>query len=237
MHLHAATLSVNFQLEGDTTGSSQNFGEYKGVTVPYTGLGAAPTTGTFWNQILATASTSATDFYSDGVTPSTISLTLSNSNASFNSPSSTGAATADSPTSQADLLQGWRKGTGTGIVGSFTLSGLTAGDTYAVYLYGVNGNFKGHGADFTIGSVSQNTSGSNGTTFTLGLNYVVFNNVVADSSGQITGTWAPKTGDVTNPEADFNALQVLALPEPGTLALIAVGSLMFLVSRRRRWIS
>jgi hypothetical protein len=66
----------------------------------------------------------------------------------------------------------------------------------------------------------------------LGANYVVFTDVIADPSGNITGTWQQNPTDTSFPKGDFNGLQVIAVPKPARWVMLA-GRLGLLVVIRR----
>jgi hypothetical protein len=129
--------------------------------------------------------------------------------------------------------------------GTFTLHHVPAG-TYTLYLYGTNYDAT-RGAAFAItvgggtamGGITTTLNTGQRTSFVLGDNYVVFNGVSPNASGDISGTW----GDVTNPtsmlngEGDFNGLQLVqaTVPEPSILALmVGLGTGGLALRRRRR---
>jgi hypothetical protein len=126
----------------------------------------------------------------------------------------------------------------------FTISGLIAGRSYGLYLYGTAGD-AGQGSIFRIDNGSpanRQTSGGNDGSFVEGdvatnplvdsSNYVVFSGVVADGSGQITGSL---TSNGVTPWGAFNGLQIVETPEPSSLVLLAgAAGLMAGVRRRRK---
>jgi hypothetical protein len=111
----------------------------------------------------------------------------------------------------------------------FTIGGLTDGGNYNLFFYTENGGYASGAGTYTIGLTSHtasNTAASQ-TGFVLGDNYVEFTNVTANGSGNISGT---DTGYL-------DGLQVVSAPigapEPTSMALIGLGALALLVTRRR----
>jgi hypothetical protein len=111
---------------------------------------------------------------------------------------------------------------------AFSINNLVAGNSYDLYLYGQEAAFADYGASFTISNVGGGTKTCNtpGTTvpdhFVEGGNYVKYTGVVADSNGQITGsyTWLNQTNDM-----GFNGFTIVGsfpTPEPSTLTLLIV---------------
>jgi hypothetical protein len=93
-------------------------------------------------------------------------------------------------------LQGDRVFTSGGVTGDITISGLTPGGTYNIALIA---GFNGAGSfssDFTIGGTTLTAADTVGAganangplTFTAGVTHVLFSNIVADGSGNITFT-------------------------------------------------
>ena len=136
--------------------------------------------------------------------------------------------------------------------GTVTLSGLTDGGSYQLYLYSGSGGYNNAATDFAVtngtstgspasGSYAGVVNGSNGATntgFTENANYVVFN-AVASTSGTLAITYTGVSHNNGSYEADINGLQVIstanAVPAPATLALVGVGALgLLLVSRKRK---
>ena len=109
-----------------------------------------------------------------------------------------------------------------------TISGFAAGTIVDLYLYS-GGYTTGEGAtfDFGTGAFSTNNVVNIETTYDLGGNYVKIGGLVADGSGNITGTWT-KPGNYST----FNGAQIAVIPEPSAALLGGLGMLCLL--RRRR---
>jgi hypothetical protein len=134
-------------------------------------------------------------------------------------------------------------GTSANPMGVATLQNVASG-SYDLFLYGANYD-NSRGASFTVSSgtflgglsstINDNTSGP-ANTFILGDNYVEAVGVTPDVNGNITIDW----GAVSNPfsglsgEGDFNGLQLVATPEPGTMAILGLGMAGVFLLRRRR---
>jgi hypothetical protein len=170
----------------------------------YSGQGACPEGGNYWNPIVGGGTTGATNRLSDGITASPITLT-----------------------SQLGGTYGTQGGQGTpaGLQQPYeynnvdlrldTLNNVPAG-TYNLYLYGIN-NTGTRGTLFTVStpvmpaiSLSTSNTPASLTTFTLGADYVVFSNVVVGAVGTIIFTWTANSNVTVagNIEGDLNALQL-----------------------------
>jgi hypothetical protein len=100
---------------------------------------------------------------------------------------------------------------------SFTVSGLTANSTYDFYVYACGD--AGQGSAFTVNGTSYKTTGAQGSSLAADVNYVTFS-TKADTSGTVSVNWALNGSRW----GALNAIQVVsAVPEPGTLAMLAVG--------------
>jgi hypothetical protein len=135
---------------------------------------------------------------------------------------------------------------------TIAISGLAAGGSYDIYIYALSHNTGSWGnlsdterasGAFTTSNVSGNgtsqsldngITGTNATTFTAGSNYVLFQTIVADGSGNIS-ILADATDGAGATRLHINGLQIAqiaAVPEPSAALLGALGVLGLL--RRRR---
>jgi hypothetical protein len=123
--------------------------------------------------------------------------------------------------------------------GSFSITGLTAGEAYDLYIASAHTGVTTVG-DWTTSNVNKtgpsvvidNTGNeNNGSTWVAGVNYVLFKKVVADSSGVITMTC--HLTKFNGSRIGFNGFQLISsVPEPSVALLGALGLLACL--RRRR---
>ncbi|HWA84670.1 MAG TPA: PEP-CTERM sorting domain-containing protein [Opitutus sp.] len=216
---HLSAQVVNFNFMEDYNSTNLNFG-----------LGAAPddSQNDFWNRVgpdgedAPYAQDRATMFASDGTTPTSIRVLFDGS--SF--------GTGGAPEFAADLFQGYYY---TGSSGAaFTITGLTAGDSYDFYFYSQSGALDDHrAAIFTFDGTDLTATAIPDLSFESGVNYVEFS--VTPTGTSLAGffTTAPGAG-----EADFAGVQVVtvsAVPEPSTYAAIAgLAGLGFAFIRQRR---
>lgn len=190
-------------------------------------IGAA---GNTWNDLSAVAGSDVNSLGTVGlnkVDGSSSGASLAISTGYFNGSTTSGT--------NLDVYRGNIYLDGDGVFGptgpaTITLTGLGAGTIVNLYFYGGAGHDSGQGATFTFGATqSLNDPNSDETAYTLNSNYVVFNNLVADGTGTITGTWSQASGQRF---ASFSGLQVEVIPEPSAALLGGLGLLALL--RRRR---
>ncbi len=214
-------------------------GSTTSVSPTYSGIGAAPDTGTRWNGVnvngFAQNQNSGALVNSNGAATS-VTLTT-NSVGVMDSPNGVGANNHAAKTLLEEFIF-----TDT-TARTVTLNGLTAGTNYNLYLYGVGSNALGttnglSRSAFTVNGVTQSTSGPNAATtnFTLGEDYVMFNNLSANNNS-ISISYAAFSGET---RGVFNGLQlqfagVAPVPEPSTWAMMALGvGALGLIARRKR---
>jgi hypothetical protein len=183
----------------------------------YTGVGAAPDPGTYWNEMTALSFPSGL-LYSDGVTPAT-GISLLATNQQTTAPIKPGTPAPG----DIDLFDSmWQSAVGK--TGVLTISGLSTNPntTYNVYVYSWNVQYRKATSINANGSASWVSSTANnlGGSFVQDANYHEFAGLLAPS-----GTIAIDyyfTGDC----GYLNAFQLVSntvVPEPSTLALLAAG--------------
>ena len=117
---------------------------------------------------------------------------------------------------------------------TITFAGLGAGTIVDLYFYIGAGHTSGEGGTITIGSTSFSASDADGveTGYTLGTNYVKFDDVVADGSGNITATWSENSG-AGQRFTSLAGIQLTAVPETSTSLLGGLSALALLRRRRK----
>lgn len=139
---------------------------------------------------------------------------------------------------------------GKGVDRTITITGLTLNGLYDIYIYALSHNTGswGNTADteraagsFITTNISGNgqtqalENGNTGTgpgTFTAGSNYVLFQSIVADGSGNISIVANALDGAGAT-RLHVNGLQIAAVPEPSSTALLGLGGLALLLRRRK----
>jgi hypothetical protein len=134
---------------------------------------------------------------------------------------------------------------------TISFSGLTNGGIYNIYIYSLSHNTASWGnlldteraaGAFTTTNLTGNgasqsldngITGTNATTFTAGSNYVFFQSIVADGSGNLAIVADAKDGgNGVATRLHINGLQLEQVPEASAAMLGALGALALL--RRRR---
>jgi hypothetical protein len=143
-----------------------------------------------------------------------------------------------------DLKLLWRSArqfyNGAGNAGSFTITGLTPGATFDLWIA------TSHVDTTTVGdwtTTNTNTTGatvvldntgfeSNGSTWVSGVNYVLFENIEASGGGDITMTEHLTT--LNGSRVGFNGFQLVSVvPEPSSAALLGLGAFALILRRRK----
>ncbi|QDU89508.1 Di-glucose binding within endoplasmic reticulum [Pirellulimonas nuda] len=169
----------------------------------YSGAAAAPVPGTTWNKVLNTAAPGTGGLNDATGQATTVSLsfsTISQFDTGSDTEGERGPGDAYNP-----LMQDYLFTTGSN---SFTLSGLEAGASYDLYLYG-QGDKLNQETAFTLGGQTLTTSfdtqvGGNGA-FAEGVEFVVFRSAPASAAGTIDFSIA---GVANN--GGFNGLQLVS---------------------------
>jgi hypothetical protein len=202
---------------------------FNSVDAIYTGTGAAPDTGTYWNSVQwarnsgfpssGYGQTASSLLESDGHTSSSITVSLYDAGGYNPYNSANHAAFAD------PLLSDEFYGGGSTIA----ITGLTPGGNYDLYLYSENGGHNSDNTTFTFGtSLTAVNNATGDLAFTPGVNYVEFA-LTADGSGDITGSYSGIA-----PGIDGLQIEAVAAPEPSTYALVALGAGMLMLRLRRK---
>jgi hypothetical protein len=197
-----------------------------GATTP-TGAAVIGASGDTWNNITGTNGQAISGLGSialnkvDGVTASGVSVTFTAGD--FNG---SGAVASNLDVFEGNIYI-------TGATSTITLTGLGAGTMVDLYFYLAAGHTAGEGGTMTIDATSltatdPNASGDE-TAYTLGANYVKFDDLVVGGSGNVTATWAVASGQTYS---SFAGMQIAVVPEPSTALLGGLGMLALL--RRRR---
>ncbi|NQT40060.1 MAG: PEP-CTERM sorting domain-containing protein [Planctomycetes bacterium] len=129
----------------------------------------------------------------------------------------------------------------------FVINGLTEGDLYDVWIASANvNNGQRSQGEWTMINpttsaavqTADNTGGINGDTWELGNNYLLFENVVVDASGEIVLDGHARRDNSFDTRLPLNGFQLTriaaAVPEPSTFLLGCLGLLGLCVLRRRR---
>jgi hypothetical protein len=198
----------------------------------YSGKGAVVDPGTTWNY-----------FY-----PSTPSLALTDMTASDGSSTSVdfslGTYGGFYAASQPNQLQATYAYALANQTGTWTLGGLSIGQSYDLYFYGhgsldatyaVTGGINDGPVSASIDAAWLGTNTPEHSDWTEGVHYAFLQvTPSAGSGGAISGTW---TSLVAGKQSTFSGLQITEtaiIPEPSTLVLLGVGLTLLLRHRKRR---
>ena len=133
---------------------------------------------------------------------------------------------------------------------TISISQLTIGGVYDIYIYALSHNSGSWGSPtdteraagaFTTTNASGNgmsqsldngITGTDATTFTAGSNYVLFQSIVADGTGNIS--IVADALDGANPtRLQVNGLQIVSIPETSSAALLGLGAFALILRRRK----
>ncbi len=141
---------------------------------------------------------------------------------------------------------GFSKAVSEGGAGPVTMTisdpeGVLAGKTFELYLYhaydldNVAYAYDRFQGTYTVNGESKTGGSDPASTFVVGGNYNVFSNVVTSESGEIVVVWEPLNDGAINAVLNgFQLVEVPAVPEPGSLTLLASGVLMLICRKSRR---
>jgi hypothetical protein len=168
----------------------------------YIGLGAAPDSGTVWNQVVNSESGGTGSLVDSLGVATTVSLSfdvISQFNTGSNTEGERGPGGALNPLMQDYLFSPTLK--------NFTIGGLTPGASYDLYLYG-QGDVNNQETTFTLGGQPLTTSfdsaiGGNGVLIE-GIEYVAFRSILASPLGELAFSMTGVGND-----GGFNGLQLL----------------------------
>ncbi len=210
----AAQVVVNLNFRADNNGGNAYSGQGAYVDLPG---------NTFWNEITRSSVThtgvdttgtafTANNFKaSDGVTSSGITFSVSGA---------FGLYTGNDPAFATNLFNQYLVAPLYSGVASFTIGGLTPNQPYAFYFYGQSGRGDGgfRPITFTLGDGTLALTSTSHSSFVQGDNYGILQVTLSGTS--VSGTFAVGSG-ASDGEADFNGLQIVAIPEPSAYAAIS----------------
>lgn len=134
---------------------------------------------------------------------------------------------------------------------TISISGLSIAGVYNIYIYALSHNTGSWGnlADteraagaFTTTNVSGNgtsqsldngITGTDADPFTAGSNYVLFQSIVADGSGNISIVADALDAGGASTRLHVNGLQIVSIPETSSAALLGLGAFALILRRRK----
>ena len=194
----------------------------------YTGAGPATTATTTWTRIDDTTGNKNTV---NGITVEVFA------GSGYSDPPNT----AD-PGDPDDLVGDFTLQNGGDGQGGWKITGLDPDSEYEIYMIAPDGTGWGdtnvYGADYTalVGSANLATVTATGgtaapfTDFVEGVDYAVFTGVQSDATGEFSGTYNRIDGQ---PHTGLAGVQVVLVPEPATMSLLALGGIAMLRRRKK----
>ena len=230
---------INVDFETNTAAANSH-------SVTYSGQGVITATGNTWNSVHGSGGI-ANNFWGDcDNTTSIASTTLvdSEGNSTGVSVSASGlgqvyqylgysAETANVWSDHQELMNDWLIQYSEVDNSTVTISGLTANGSYNLVVYG-HSHEGGGNTVFSIGGVEKTTSTVTTTgshALTAGYDYMTYNNVNADASGNIAILFHDAVG---GNQGGFNGFQITSVPEPSAMGLAACGLLSLLAYAWRK---
>jgi hypothetical protein len=211
-----------------------DFGSTDGASGVYVGTAAAPDLGTLWNGVIPAANVTPFASY----TSSTLADSLGNATAATVTLSNTWVydGAADSVIAPALMLD-YAFTQASGAAASFTVSidGLVPGGLYDLYLYSDTGIQR---TTFNVGGDVKNVLNTPAqNAWTLGTNYQLYSSIPA-TGGSIAVTVSGNDFDPITQTGAFygvlNGLQVVAVPEPSSIAMLAAAAFGLAAFIRRK---
>ncbi|MFK7911566.1 MAG: PEP-CTERM sorting domain-containing protein [Akkermansiaceae bacterium] len=203
-------------------------------------VGPAGGLGTTWNL--------ATDFTVTNMLDSTGAATGIN----FTTTHSERRGKSSLSSGELEIARSYMQFFGKGDDVTVTFSGFAPGSTHDIWLVSLAPGDGTEGARGTWSTTNTTTSASsqildgsvrNATTFVAGQNFTYFQNVQATAGGEIVFFGDAYDGDngISEPNAtqdnehrlQLNGFQIVAIPEPSSIALLGLGGLALILRRRR----
>ena len=136
---------------------------------------------------------------------------------------------------------------------TISISQLTPSGVYDIYIYALSHNASSWGTGavspferaagaFTTANVSGNgtsqpldngIAGTDADPFTAGSNYVLFQSIVADGTGNISIVADALDAGASSTRLHVNGLQIVSVPETSSAALLGLGAFALILRRRK----